>query len=1106
MVDDLSTNGVSVTDPTADVSAWLRERSRGNQLPLADRDASLPVSTAQQRLWFDHQLRTQVEGGTTIYHSTLMIRLREQIDTAALAAAADMLVMRHESLRTCFSLLPDGSLRQRVSGRTTAPLHTERHADAAARDAGLAAFFQRPFDLEAAPLVRFGLFTVSPTDHTLLVVAHHIVTDGWSMEILHHELGACYAAARAGRAPSLPVLTRQYVDYAVWEHARSQDPTFAERLRYWADLLAGVPPLLDLPTDRPRERVRSYECGVVRADIPATTVETMDAMALACGGSRFHVLLAAAAVLLSRWCGQPDLVIGTPSANRASVEVESMVGFFANLLPLLVRVREPASFADLVREVRSTVLDAHDNSSVTFDRIVDAVAPDRVPGANPLVQVAMTLADTGTRPPSTWGERLDFVDADKAQLDLTIAVSPGPATGLTAVFYYAADLFDRPSIERLAARLVDLLARLTGRPDEPMLGIATVTSAEERELARIGSSPPSPHLPPITELFARQVALRGAAPAVLDGGKVWTYRELDRVAGRVAALVRERTSTAPVAVAVCLPRSAVQIAAMLGVMRAGAIYLPVDPANPSERLRRILRDADCTLVLTDDRLRDSRDWSGVDVLDVASDPGPARSSAGAHPPAEPVLRPERPAYLIYTSGSTGRPKGVEVDHGSLSSVIQCYARHYDLTPDDRLSQTMNHSFDAGLLDTLPALITGGSVAVLPDEARLDPARIWRHLDDAGVTISFITTALFVAALESVPSRPGTLRMLQFGGELFTSVPDGLPFRLEHMYGPTEVSIWTSAGPLEPRGRVHIGRPVGGLRAHVLDRWLRPVPIGVPGELYLAGDRLAIGYRGAPSMTASRFVPDPWSATGRRMYRTGDRVRWLKDGTLEFLGRWDSQVKVRGFRIELGEVEAVLAEQSGVAEAIVVLRQTAAGQKDLWAYVRLHPSCTVEAVRAHAEDHLPPWMQPSSYTTVEKFPLTPNGKTDLAALPPPEPSSPRGYTPPEGPVEELLAEIWCELLGTTRVSRTDDFFKVGGHSLLATRLLAKIADATGCQLALRVLFDNPVLRDLACHLEDAIVAAAQAAEGAGDAHEPAGAGDAHEPQRHQKAFSIGSEPP
>jgi amino acid adenylation domain-containing protein len=602
--------------------------------------------------------------------------------------------------------------------------------------------------------------------------------------------------------------------------------------------------------------------------------------------------------------------------------------------------------------------------------------------------------------------------------------------------------------------------------------VPAVSAGEAAELETFAASTPAPGTPAVTELFRRQVVARPDAPAVLDQGRLWTYRELDDLAERLAATVRARRLPPAAAVAVRLPRSATQIAAMLAVMRSGHVYLPVDPANPADRLARILRDAECPLLLTDAARPDLPAWPAelVEVVDV----GTAGSRMAVDRPGdldrEPI-DPRRPAYLIYTSGSTGRPKGVEVDHAALSSVIQCYVRQYDLTPADRLSQTMNHSFDAGLLDTLPALVCGASIAVLPDEARLEPTALWDRLAEAGVTLSFITTALFTAALDNAPTTARGLRMLQFGGELCTAVPEGLPFPLEHMYGPTEASIWASAGPLDPAGPVHIGRPVGGLSARVLDAWLRPVPAGVAGELYLAGERLAIGYRGAAGATASRFVPDPWSARGGRMYRTGDRVRWNRDGRLEFLGRTDAQVKLRGFRIELGEIEAVLAGHPAVAEVTVVVRTAATGPRQLCAYLRLHPGGTVAAVRAHAEQQLPGWMLPASFTVLTSFPLNANGKTDHGALPPPDPAPVRAFEAPVGAVEELMAAVWCAVLGVARVGRTDDFFAVGGHSLLATTLLSRVADATGCRLPVRLLFDRPVLKDLAFELEEAIVAAA-----------------------------------
>jgi amino acid adenylation domain-containing protein len=1002
-----------------------------------------------------------------------MLNIREEVGTDALQAAVELLVQRHEPLRTTFPTGADGVIVQRISDDYRAPMRVVRCADEVARADALDELFREPFDLERGPLFRWGFFSVSPDDHVLLLVAHHLVTDGWSMDLLHRELSESYHAIRTGRVLRLPALDYQYADYALWERERGE--AHAGDVRHWTDAMAGAPFTGELPVDRARPRHRTHACGVVRSAVPATTAAAVDSLAAESGSSRFQVLLAAAYVLLARWTGQSDLVLGTPSANRRSAEVEGMVGFFVNILPLRGRVDEREPFRRLIADARETVMDAYDHGTVPFDRIVEAVAPPRVPGAHPLLQVVLSVAEPATGREPLWGERSDFVGAERAQLDLTLTFSPRPGGDLGLDVYYAAELFNHVTIERLAARFGHLLADLTDRPNDPLALIPATTPEEIATVDALGASRAGPSTPPVTGLFDRQAASRPEAIAVLDDGVTWTYRRLDAVSRSVEEAVRACQLPPATAVAVCVPRSATQIAAMLGVMRAGAVYLPLDPANPPERLRRILHDAGCRLLLTGGARGDGHPWPAeVATVDVSTIPA-ARSRRHER---SPVL-PRHPAYVIYTSGSTGRPKGVEVDHASLSSVIQCYAEHYRLGPADRLSQTMNHSFDAGLLDTLPALISGASVAVMPDEVRLDPAALWDKLQEAEVTISFITTALFVAALDHPPAHAGSLRMLQFGGELFTAVPHGLPFPLEHMYGPTEVSIWTSAGALEPGEPVHIGQPVGGLHARILDPWLRPVPIGVAGELFLGGDRLALGYRGAPGMTAARFVPDPWSANGGRMYRTGDRVRWDRAGRLEFLGRTDTQVKLRGFRIELGEIEAVLAEHADVAEAVVVLGEVPEGGKQLCAYLRLHPAGTVHAVLEHAEQHLPAWMRPASYTVLDSFPLSPNAKTDRAALPPPAPAPAREYVPPEGPVENLLAETWNALLNLDKVGRTDDFFQVGGHSLLAAGLLSRIEAATGCRIPLHTLFDHPVLKDLALHVEDAILAAALTHRGEGE---------------------------
>ncbi|MEU9365112.1 amino acid adenylation domain-containing protein [Streptomyces avermitilis] len=1055
---------MSLDSPDDDITAWLRSRPHRATMPHADRSSPLLASTAQRRIWFDHQLRSQADpDSSTVYHSTLALRLREQVDVTALQSAVESLVARHESLRTRYALASDGVLHQVVDTAGPLKLHVEDcDGDEEVRRARMAEFFAVGFDLERGPLLRVGLFSLTDRDHVLFLVIHHIATDGWSMDLLHRELGELYRS----RTAELPQLGRQYADYAAWEQSDFERGAFADDLAFWREHLAGAPQVLPFPTDLPRPAERTFAAGCHRFEIPAATLARVERIARDCEASLFQTLLAAFQVLLARWTGQPDLVVGSVAANRRSAETEPIVGLFVNLLPLRGRMDESEPFSRLVARTRDTVLDAYDHQGVSFDRLVEAVAPTRAPGHNPLVQAVFTLAESVPGAGPEWGERLEFRETTRTQFDLTFAAGPGDGGALAVDAHFAADLFTPRTIERLAGRFVALLEELTRSPDKRLSLVPAVTAQEAAELDAFATRAPAGDVPMILDLFERQVRERPDAEAVVDGDTRLTYAQLGAEVDRVAALIGSRLMSPATPVGVCLPRSAAQVAALLGVLRAGAVYLPLDPAYPAERLDHLLRDSGCPLVLTNDTTRSRPAWTEhVELLDVST-------TAPARPAAR--VRPSQPAYLIYTSGSTGRPKGVLVTHEGIGNFVSWYVDHYALTPDDRLSQLASPSFDAGLLDTLPALAAGASLTVLPDEDRLDPGRLWSRLADAGVTVAFLTTPLFAAAAVATADLPSdglALRSVQIGGDSLAGVPPELPFALDNLYGPTEATIAASCGRLEPGGAVHIGGPLRGMRVRVLDTWLRPVPVGSPGEVFLAGPGVALGYLGRPGLTAGRFVPDPWAGDGSRMYRTGDRARWRADGCLEYLGRTDAQVKVRGHRIEPGEIEAVLAARPGVAEAAVALRTPPGGEAQLCAYLSLRPGADLDAVRTRTEQALPGWMHPAVYTVLPELPLTANGKVDRDALPTPEARATAAFRAPAGPIEELVAEVWQEVLGLARVGADDDFFRIGGHSLLATRVLSRLADLSGCRLPLRTVFDHPVLADLARELEEAVVAAA-----------------------------------
>jgi amino acid adenylation domain-containing protein len=1035
------------------------------------------LSFSQERMWFLHRLAPD----SAAYNAPAALRLRGLLSRDALAAALRDIVHRHEILRTVFPEVDGRPVQLVTAQQVDLPLldlqdEPETSREVRAREiVGQEA--RRPFDLARGPVVRAVLLRLDADDHVLLLNVHHIACDQWSFGVLGRELMTLYNAHLAGRPSPLPPLAIQFADFASWQRQWLSGPVLDAQLAYWCRHLGGSLPVLELPTDRRRPAAPSYEGQEETRQLGPALVAAVETLSRQEQASVFMTLMAGFNALLARYSGQDDILLGVPIANRNHLTSESIVGALVNTLPLRTDLSGDPTFRQLLRRVREALLDAYAHQEMPFDKLVQELQPERYTSHSPLVQVLVNFLDAPVPRQGFEGLSWEPFDLDRgaAQFDLTLALDWGSQARLR--LEYSTDLFERSTAARMLAHLEAFLAAAVADPDRRLAEIALLAPGEREQVLVTWNRTATPASPgaSIHALFEAQADRTPDAIAVIEPGGPSTYRELEGRANQLAHHLRALGVGPETPVGVCLERSVALYVALLGVLKAGGVFIPLDPGYPPDRLRFMLEDSAAPVLLTDARHAAVSETTGTRTVLLDAD-WPRIGQESAARPAIPV-ESDQLAYVIYTSGSTGTPKGVLGLHRGALNRFGWMWRAYPFRPGEVCCQKTSASFVDSIWEIFGPLLQGVPTVVIPDEMVREPRRLIGILADHGVTRIVLVPSLLRALLEAEPRlgrRLPRLRLWTSSGEalgrdLVRRFHEALPSAvLLNLYGCSEAaadSTYREVSEADALGPVPIGRPVDNTEIYILDARQEPVPIGVAGEIYIGGLGLARGYLNRPELTAERFLANPFRGDAEaRMYRTGDRARYRSDGAIEYLGRVDSQVKVRGFRIELGEVEAALATHPDVARAVALVREENTGDRRLVGYIVPRNGARAGDILDSLRRSVPGYMVPSALVLLKALPLTPSGKVDLKALPAPGEARNDAGERPRTATEAQLATMWAELLGLPEVGVNDNFFDLGGHSLLAVQLAARIERAFRVTLPLRSLFEAPTVARLAALLE------------------------------------------
>ena len=1087
------------------LAKWLRNGgATGNNaadrsIPRRQGDGPVPLSVEQQRIWFFNQL----DPDSPLYHMPIASRLRGALDVPALQQAMDTVVARHEALRTRFA---GQETSQIIDPPSSVPLRSIdlREFPSSQREAEARRLLEeeakRPFDLSRDLMMRAMLVRVAEQEWIFLVLMHHIASDDWSWRVFCNEVGAAYDGLVSGRKVELPEPAIQYGDFSVWQKEWLRGNVLEKHLAYWRKQLEGAPPVLELPTDHPRPVSQSFRGACEWLQLPPALNEKLTALGQGGGFTPYMILLAAFQTLLHRYTGQEDIVVGSPVAGRGRACLEKVIGLFVNMLVLRTKLDGNPGFFELLHRTQATVLEALAQQDLPFEKLVEDLQPERSASYSPLIQVMFALQDElsdNLKLPRLAISQFPL-DPGTAKFDLTFTIVKSGAT-FNCCAEYNTDLFEAGTVRRMLGHYQKILESIAANPDLCLADIPLLTG-EEREQVLVEWNNTAADFPRdncVHELFAAQAAATPDSVAVVFGDESLTYQELNWRANQLAHHLKFLGAGPESLVAISMDRSLEMVIAMLGTLKAGAAYVPLDPSFPADRLRFMLEDSKASLLLTRSNEMQRLGELPANVGTICLDTGWRLISEERDDDLPVGMTSENLAYVIYTSGSTGWPKGVEIPHRAVVNFLQSMRREPGFTAADTLLAVTSISFDIAALEIFLPLTVGARLVVASSEEIFDAAKMKLLIRSSRATVMQATPSFWQFLVES--DWFGDRRMKVFcGGEaLSRELADKLLERageVWNLYGPTETTIWSTLSKVTPgAGPISIGRPIANTQVYLLDRYAQPVPVGVPGELYIGGEGVARGYLNRPELTKEKFISNPFDGHQRdqsaaqdssergndfplghpadegqakgRLYRTGDLARYRQDGALECLGRNDFQVKLRGHRIDLGEIESVLRRYPNVCEAVVSLREDERGQKRLVAYLQrsAHPSPDAGILQQFLKTKLPDYMIPSTYVVLDKFPLTPNGKINRKALPAPLPDRPEskhGFTPPRTLTEEKLAKIWRDLLRQPVIGIDDNFFENGGHSLLAMQLMARVRNEFQAELSLRHIFEAPTIAELA----------------------------------------------
>ncbi|BAY23196.1 non-ribosomal peptide synthase [Calothrix sp. NIES-2100] len=1049
-------------------SDTIKNKHKFPRIESVSTDKLIPLSFPQQRLWF----LDQMEGNSAVYNMAAAVEITGNLQVSILEQIISEIIQRHAILRTNFKTV-DGNAVQIITPQFTIniPVIDLQTLPAAAQFAEverLAIAEQlKPFDLANDCLLRVTLLHLAPESYVLLVTMHHIVSDGWSMGIFIQEFSTLYTAFSQNQPSPLPELAIQYADFAYWQRQCLQGEVLENQLNYWRQQLAGIPPILELPTDRPRPPVQTFQGQNLYFELNQNLTKQLNILCQKSGTTMFMTLMAAFATLLYRYSRQSDIVIGSPIANRDRQETHSLIGLFVNSLVLRTNLEGNPSFAELLQRVKQVALDAYAHQDVPLERLVEALQPERSLSHMPLFQVAFAMQNTpmGKLELPNLSLNLLKIENRTAKFDLTLSMQE-TESGILGEWEFNTDLFDATTISRMAGNFQTLLENIVVNPQQRIAEVSLLNASEQYQLLVDWNNTATdyPQGKCIHNLFEEWVEKTPDAVAVVFENQQLTYRELNDRANQLAHQLQTLGVKPDVLVGICVERSLEMIVGLLGILKAGGAYVPLDPNYPSDRLAFMLSDAQLPVLLTQQRLVEKLPEHQAIAICLDADWNEIAKNNNSNPTSKATTA--NLAYVIYTSGSTGKPKGVMVEHTGLCNLVTAQIQTYNVQTDSRILQFASFSFDASIFEVVMALGTGARLYLGTKESLLPGSSLIELLQNYGIThITLPPSALAVLPAEELPA----LQNLTVAGE--ACPPDlverwSCGRRFFNGYGPTEATVWSTIAECSSHStnKPPIGRPIANTQIYLLDQYLQPVPVGVPGELHIGGIGLARGYLNRPQLTQQKFIPHPFSnEPGARLYKTGDLARYLSDGNIEYLGRIDNQVKLRGFRIELGEIEALLSQHSGVIQNTIINREDIPGIQRLVAYTVPNPDQipTISELRQFLKERLPEYMVPSAFVMLDTLPLTPNGKIDRRALPAPEsrPELAVNFVAPRTPQEEKLAAIWADVLRLQQVGIHDNFFEIGGDSILSLQIIAR-ANQAGIQLNIKQLFQHQTIAELA----------------------------------------------